>query len=163
FADAPRREVCIVGGGPAGLSAALILGRCRRDVVVFDSGKPRNLASRALHGYLTRDGTHPIELRGLRRNQLAAYPSIAVRDLEVAAARRERDGFVVTAADGSETAARILLLATGRLDNVPPAPGFAALYGHGVYHCPYCDGWEHRDETVVIHGHGENAFDEALL
>jgi thioredoxin reductase len=156
-------EVCIIGGGPAGLSAALLLGRCRRRVLVFDSGKPRNAFSRALHGYLTRDGTHPIELRALGRQQLDAYPNVTIRDTAVRTIYRKEKQFEVVTVEEERVAARIVLLATGRIDNLPPKPGFSTFYGHGVYHCPYCDGWEHREKTIVVHGHGENAFDQALL
>lgn len=156
-------DVCIVGAGPAGLSAALVLGRCARQVVVFDSGKPRNLHSRALHGYLTRDGMHPVELRGFGRRELGAYPTVQVHDLEVTDVGKNGDAFEINLANGSRWHARIVLLATGRLDRVPAKEGFSTLYGRGVYHCPYCDGWEHRGESIVVHGHGENSFDQALL
>ncbi|HYP17089.1 MAG TPA: NAD(P)/FAD-dependent oxidoreductase, partial [Opitutus sp.] len=153
----------IVGAGPAGLSAALVLGRCARNVLVFDSGKPRNIASRALHGYLKRDGTHPIELRALGRAELAAYPTVQLHDVEVVEIQRLSDRFEVRLSNDSRFQARFLLLATGRVDAVPEIPGFARYYGHGVYHCPFCDGWEHRGKALVVHGHGENAYHEALL
>lgn len=156
-------DVAIVGGGPAGLNAALILGRCGRRVLVFDSGKPRNAHARALHGFLTRDGTHPIELRALGRQQLDAYPSVEIRDIEIRTIYRRENRFELIPVSDPPVSARIILLATGRIDHVPPKPGFSTFYGHGVHHCPYCDGWEYRNEPIVIHGHGENAFDEALL
>lgn len=156
-------DVCIVGAGPAGLSAALVLGRCGRNVAVFDSGQPRNRHSRALHGYLTRDGTHPIELRALGRAELAAYPTVQLHDVAVTDIHRDDDRFDLHLANGSRMQSRILLLATGRIDDLPDKPGFARFYGAGVYHCPYCDGWERRGGTIVVHGHGENSFDEALL
>lgn len=159
----PLYDVAIIGAGPAGLSAALVLGRCGRRVLVFDSGKPRNAHSRALHAYLTRDGTHPIELRALGRQQLSAYPSIELRDIEVRTIYRRENHFEVVPMEAATARARIVLLATGRIDHVPDKPGFATFYGHGVYHCPYCDGWENRGQPLVIHGHGENAFHEALL
>lgn len=163
-ADSGRlHEVCIVGAGPAGLNAALILGRCKRDVVVIDSGKPRNGASRALHGYLSRDGTNPLELRELGREELGHYPSVQLlQNTEVVAAQRGKNRFDLTLADGTTLAARILLLATGRIDLVPTKPGFREYYGRGVYHCPYCDGWEHRDQPLVAYGTGETASDLAL-
>lgn len=155
-------DVCIVGGGPAGLSAALILGRCRRDVVVFDSGKPRNAASRGLHGFITRDGTHPMRLRELARAELVHYPTVQVHDRAVAAVRPYPDHFDIMIADASTVRARILLVATGRVDVLPEKPGFRDLYGRGVYHCPICDGWEHRGQTFVAYGRGNTAADTAF-
>jgi thioredoxin reductase len=154
--------VCIIGGGPAGLSAGLILGRCRRKVVVIDSGRPRNAASRGLHGFLTRDGIHPAKLRELGRAELARYPTVVVRDVEVMRANARPGGFRVVTADGVTVDSRILLLATGRDDRLPAQPGFVELYGRGVYHCPFCDGWEHRDQPLVAYGQGEAAFEIAL-
>lgn len=156
------RDVCIVGGGPAGLSAALILGRCRRDVVVLDGGKPRNASSRGLSGYLTRDGVHPMELRELARAELRRYATVEVRDTFVIDARRKDDAFVVAAANGERLCARTLLLATGRADELPARPGFARLYGRGVYHCPFCDGWEHRDQPMAAYGRDDDAVEIAL-
>jgi thioredoxin reductase len=159
----PSRDVCIIGGGPAGLSAALVLGRCRREVLVVDSGKPRNGASRALHGFLSRDGTSPLELRGLGREQLKTYRTVELRqDVVVTSVERRDDRFVLTTSDGRRPSSRILLLATGREDLIPTKHGFREYYGRGVYHCPHCDGWEHRDEPLVVYGNGESGFDLAL-
>lgn len=155
-------DVCIVGAGPAGLSAALILGRCRRRVMVFDSGKPRNAASRGLHGYLTRDGISPDELRKLGRGELGSYACVEFRDAPVMEVKRRDKRFEIHGGDGTAIEARILLLATGRDDLLPDRPGFAALYGRGVYHCPFCDGWEHRDEPLVAFGRNTDAFHVAL-
>jgi thioredoxin reductase len=153
--DQPKYDVIVVGAGPAGLSAALMLGRCRRSVVVFDHGKPRNAPSRALHGYLTRDGIAPTDFLRLARDELVKYKSVRVRDEQVAAARcRPGDGFVVTLESGETMAARKLLLATGVVDNLPEIPGFREFYGRSVFHCPYCDGWELCDQPLAIYGRG---------
>jgi thioredoxin reductase len=145
-------EVIIVGAGPAGLSAALILGRCRRHVLVCDTGEYRNDASHALHGFLSRDGVSPGELRQLGREQLRQYETVELRRVRaVDAALRERR-FEVTLEDGSRLETRKLLLATGVYDELPPLAGAEEFYGRGVHHCPYCDGWELRDQPLAIYG-----------
>jgi thioredoxin reductase len=132
-------------------------------VLVFDSDKPRNAAARALHGYLTRDGTPPRELRAIGRRELVAYPSVEVRDLAVIGAERVPEGgFEITIAAGERERAHVLLLGTGRQDLMPELPGFQEFFGRGVYHCPYCDGWEHRDERIVIYGRDDSAASLAL-
>lgn len=156
------QDVIIVGGGPAGLSAALVLGRCRRQVLLFDSGKPRNYAARAMHGYLGQDGTPPEEFRRRSREQLAKYPCVELREGEVVDAQRGDEQFTVTLKDGSAHTARILLLATGLIDAVPKVPGMERFYGTGVHLCPYCDGWEHNDQTIVVYGQGQMGADLAL-
>jgi thioredoxin reductase len=147
-------DVIVVGGGPAGLSAALLLGRCRRNVLVCDAGKPRNRASHALHGFLGHDGIEPLELLRIGREQLRQYDSVAIRDLAVTDIEHAPQGFAVTLADGSRPGARKLLLATGVIDHLPEIPGLTELYGRSVHHCPYCDGWEHRDQPLAAYAHG---------
>jgi len=144
-------DVIIVGGGPAGLSAATILGRARRRVVIFDDGKYRNEASRAVHGFLTRDGIHPAELRRIAREQLTRY-DVEYRCLHINAARIVDAGFEVTLEDGSVLQSRKLLLATGVTDLIPDVEGMHRFYGAGVFHCPYCDGWELRDRPLAAFG-----------
>ena len=152
----------IVGGGPAGLSAALILGRCRRRVLLIDADRPRNAASHALHGFLTRDGTAPRELRRLGLEQLARYDSVTVQRVTATRARAVTQGFRVTLSDGTRAACRKLLLATGVVDDLPDVEGLAPLYGRGAsFIAPYCDGWECRDQRVAVYG-GPNAAGLAL-
>jgi thioredoxin reductase len=146
-------DVIVVGGGPAGLSAALMLGRCRRRVLVCDAGEPRNRRAAALHGYLTRDGTPPIEFNGLGRRELAEY-SVEFRPGVVERAHREPEGFRVSLANGGEETGRYLLLATGVIDEPPKVQGIDACYGRSVFHCPYCDGWEWRDRRLAVVGDG---------
>jgi len=150
-----RFDAVTVGAGPAGLSAALILGRSRRRVLVCDRGQQRNLRSRQLNGYLTRDGIPPIELRRLGRDELTQYDGVAIMVVEVTSANRFGRGFELTLADESRVFARKVLLATGVLDDLPDIEGFARFYGRSVHHCPYCDGWEVRDQPLAIYGRGE--------
>ncbi len=155
-------DVIIVGAGPAGLSAALVLGRSRRTVLVCDSGKPRNATSHGLHGFITRDGIEPKEFLRIGREQLEPYDSAEVRDATVVSASREDDRFVLTLADGEEIRSRKLLLATGVVDELPRVEGLNEFYGTSVFHCPYCDGWEMRDQPLAIYGRGENGSGLAL-
>lgn len=155
-------DVIIVGGGPAGLSAALILGRCRRRVLLCDDGQPRNARSRGLHGFLTRDGILPSDLLTLGRDQLQAYPTVQVRAVHVADARRTSDGFIVDLDSGESVSGRKLLLATGVVDDLPKIDGLADLYGRSVFHCPYCDGWEVRDRRIAVYGRPEQSPGLAL-
>jgi thioredoxin reductase len=154
-------DVVIVGGGPAGLSAALMLGRCRRRVLLLDLGQPRNRRSHALHGYLTRDGIAPASFTELGRAELGQY-GVEQRAIGVTGARFEGDHYRVSLADGTEEDARYLLIATGVVDDLPAIPGFAECYGRSIFHCPYCDGWERRDRALAAFGHGADVAGLAL-
>lgn len=154
-------DVIIIGAGPAGLSAALLLGRCCRSILVCDAGTPRNRRSHALHGYLSRDGIRPLDLRLKGREELARY-GVEVRAVVVEDARRDEDGFAVRLADGREERCRKLLLATGVRDDVPSADGFDACYGRSVFHCPYCDGWEVRGRRLALYARGRSGVGMAL-
>ena len=154
-------DVVVVGGGPAGLSAALMLGRCRRRVLVCDLCEPRNRETRALHGYLTRDGTPPLELLDLGRRELPAY-DVEVRHIGVTGAVSDGDHYRVALADGGEERAKYLLIATGVVDDLPGVRGFEECYGRSVFHCPYCDGWEWRDKRIAAFGRGRHAIGLAL-
>jgi len=159
-------DVVIVGGGPAGLSASLILGRACRSVVVFDHGKYRNYAAPNVHGYLGLDGTPPDELRRRGREEVEAY-GVCIKTLQVESTRVvERKGRQTTQfevmANGQSYACRALIFATGVQDLLPPIPGLAEFYGRSVHHCPYCDGWEHRDQHLVALGSASSAVELAL-
>ena len=156
-------DVIIVGAGPAGLSAALILGRCRRHVLVCDAGRPRNAAARAINGYLTRDGMPPFEFLEAGRREIERYTTVEIRDVQVLDATCTTDRhFEVTLANGQCERARKLLLATGVVDNLPDIAGFRDLYGRSVFHCPYCDGWEIRDLPIAIYGRGARGLGLSL-
>lgn len=162
-AEAPVVDVVIVGAGPAGLSAALVLGRACRTVTILDDGRPRNAAARAVHGFLTRDGLTPSELRRLGRAQLAAFPNVRVHDAHVAEAWCRPEGpFTVRTQDGDLFTGRKLVVATGVVDHVPEVAGFAELYGRGLYHCPFCDGWEVRGQGLAAYANGARGAGLAL-
>ena len=146
-------DVVIVGAGPAGLSAALVLGRCRRRVLVCDAGSPRNARARELHGYLTRDGIPPLDLLRAGREELRPY-GIQPREVKVTGIAIGPEGFAITLADGDRLQARTVLIAGGVTDRLPDIPGLDECYGISVHHCPYCDGWEERDKSVAVIGYG---------
>lgn len=146
-------DVIIVGGGPAGLNAALVLGRCRHKVLLCDFGQYRNQVSLAMHGFLTRDGFSPTELRRIGREQLAPY-GVAMMQTHITDAVRHGSHFELTTAKGEVFFGRKLLLATGISDNLPQVAGFDPLYGVSAFHCPYCDGWEQRDKRIVAYARG---------
>ena len=160
-------DVLIVGAGSAGLSAALTLGRCRRRVLVADGGAPRNAPSGAVHGFLTRDGVRPAELLRLGRAQLEPYPTVAVHELKISSLTTVAGGFKAEGRTGQGHAwagtARRVLLATGVEDQLPPLPGFREYWGSGVLHCPYCHGYEVRDQPLAIYGRGHTVVGLALL
>lgn len=158
-----HHDVLIVGGGPAGLSAALILARARRRVLLCDAGGPRNGRSGRIGGFLTRDGANPAELLRLARDELRAYDTVELREAtEITEAKRRGSGFVLGTADNERFRARKLLVATGVSDVLPPIAGIETFYGLSVWHCPYCDGYEHRDRPVAVYGRSRAALDLAL-
>jgi thioredoxin reductase len=154
-------DVIVVGGGPAGLSAALMLGRCRRRVLVCDLGQPRNRRAQALHGYLTRDGMAPGEFLEMGRRELTRY-GVEWRRIGVTTVCRSGDRFNVSLSDGRDEASKFLLLATGVIDDLPPVAGLEECYGRSVFHCPYCDGWEWRDRRLAAFGRGADTIKLAL-
>ena len=154
-------DAIIVGGGPAGLSAALVLGRCRRSVLLCDTGRPRNAASRALHGFLSRDGIPPRELRRIGRRQLSRY-GVELVSAEVTDARRTGNVFEVLLDGRRRLSSRTLLIATGVVDNLPAVEGITEVFGRSVFHCPYCDGWEVSDRPIGVYGRGRSGMGLSL-
>ena len=152
-ANHPPYDVAIVGGGPAGLAAALIFGRIRRRVLLLDADDPAHGVSDGVHGFFGHDGTPPLELRRIAREQLRAYESVTVQTVTVEEASATPSGFSVLA-DGTTSEAGVLLLATGMRYELPPIEGIAEVWAHGAYHCPYCHGWEVRDQPLAVYGAG---------
>jgi thioredoxin reductase len=149
----PSFDVAIVGGGPAGLAAALVLGRMRRRVLLLDGDDPAHGVSDGVHGLFGHDGTPPHELRRIAREQLRPYDSVTVRMVAVEDARLTPHGFSVIGS-GTASEASVLLVATGLHCELPPIEGVAEVWARGVYHCPYCHGWEVRDRPLAAYGTG---------
>jgi thioredoxin reductase len=155
-------DVIVVGAGPAGLSAALILGRCCRSVLLCDRGTPRSWASHALHAYQSRDGISPAEFREIARAEIGRYDTVTLRNEAVVSAQRTlQNEFIALLEGGEEVRGRKLLLATGLLDELPPIPDIERYFGVSVFQCPYCDGWELRDAPIAVYGRGKRAFEMA--
>lgn len=138
-------DALIVGGGPAGLAAALALGRACRRVLVCDAGAPRNAAATHIHNFVTRDGTPPSSFRQIGRSQLARYETVTLRDARVESITGARDGFVAETGSGRVRARRVILC-TGMVDGTLAIPGFAEAWGRSIFQCPYCHGFEVRDQ-----------------
>jgi thioredoxin reductase len=161
MAHDPSWDCIVVGAGPAGLNAALVLGRARRRVLVLDNGAPRNHATHEMHGVLGHDGLDPADLRARGRSELARYGvdvvTADVQDAEVL------DGAVRLTWDSGADVTRTVILATGMLDDVPDIPGFAEVWGTSAHTCPYCDGFEHRDERLAVLAAGARGEHLAVL
>ncbi|GAA5120773.1 NAD(P)/FAD-dependent oxidoreductase [Haloechinothrix salitolerans] len=155
-------DVVIIGGGAAGLNGALMLARSRRSVVVVDAGAPRNAPADGVHGLLARDGTSPTELLERGRAEVLGYGGQTLTG-EVATATHHDTGFEVTLTDGRTTRARRLLVTTGLTDELPDIPGLRARWGRDVLHCPYCHGWEVRDQAIGVLSGGPMSVHQALL
>lgn len=155
-------DVVVVGGGAAGLSAALVLGRSRRSVLVIDAGEPRNARAAHLHNYLGREGTSPTELLAIGREEVGRY-GVEVRSGRASSATRSGGRFVLGLEDGSRVTARRLVLATGVVDVLPDVPGLEERFGRDVLHCPYCHGWEFAERPLGVVATGPDGVERALL
>ena len=149
-------DAVIVGGGPAGLSAALILGRCCRDVLLVDEGRQRNRVAGRMHGFLTRDGISPQEFLATARAQLRPYDRVRLIEDVVESAVCSGKEFAITMRSHEPSRSHTILLATGVVDHLPPIQGIEPLYGKSVHHCPYCDGWEWRQHRIAAYGSGDD-------
>jgi thioredoxin reductase len=156
-------DCIVVGGGAAGLSAALVLGRARRRTLVVDAGGQSNAVAHGIGGLVGHDGRPPASLYAAGREELKAYPTVEVRTGEVVAGERHEGGFVLELADGAREASRRVLLASGMDYRYPPVPGVAERWGRSVFHCPFCHGWEVRDRSLGVLDRGARGALRALL
>lgn len=156
-------DVAIVGGGPAGLSAGLMLGRAMKQVMIIDEGRPRNAVTREAHGFLTQDGISPQEFRRIAQEQLRVYPSVSQLEDTIQSITGEEGRFVLETASGMKIVSKKLLFAAGMKDRKLEIPGLAEVYGKSAFVCPYCDGWELRNEQLVVINKGATLMHFAPL
>ena len=156
-------DAVVVGGGPAGLSAALVLGRANRRVLLLDNDRPANAVSQGVGGLLGHDRVKPADLRRSGRRQLEQHANVEVRHGAVEDVEPTADGFVVAPTDTAPVRAHSIVLAHGLRYDPPPLPGIAALWGQSVFHCAFCDGWEVRDRPLAFRGSGPGAVRSALV
>jgi thioredoxin reductase len=142
-------DCAIIGGGPAGLNAALILGRARRNVLLFDNDNPRNAVTQESHGFITRDGIKPKEFREIARKELGKYPSVVYLKREVITVIKNKEFEVVTS-EREKYYSKAIIISTGLKDILPGIENISDFYGKSLFHCPYCDGWELRDKPLVV-------------
>jgi thioredoxin reductase len=154
-----RYDVVVIGGGATGLSAALVLGRARRRVAVIDAGQPRNAPAAHMQGFLSRDGFPPADLLAAGRAEIAVYGVALITDNVVEVVT----GFDVVLAGGEQLSARRILIATGSRDELPDIPGVQERWGKDLLHCPYCHGWEVRDQPIAVLGTNPGSIPHALL
>ena len=162
--DLSEYDVIVIGGSAAGLSAALVLSRARRRVAVVDSGEPRNAPAAHMQGFLSRDGMPPRDLVAAGRSEVQTYGGILVEDVVTDVRRRgDARGFDVRLASGATMSARRVLFATGLRDEIPDIPGVRDRWGRDLLHCPYCHGYEVRDQPLGVLGHGPETVQHALI
>ncbi|MCW3082249.1 NAD(P)/FAD-dependent oxidoreductase [Segetibacter sp.] len=155
-------DCIIVGGGPAGLNAAVVLGRCQRKVLLFDTAQYRNKYSHAMHNYLTRDDIDPAEFIKISQHEIFKYGVELANKKVVNARKNTEEIFVVKDEEGTIYHSKKLLIATGLTDPLPKIEGFEEMYGKSVFHCPYCDGWEVRNKSIGVYAKNKNGFDLAI-
>jgi thioredoxin reductase len=155
-------DVIIVGGGPAGLNAAVVLGRCRRKIIVFDSGNQRNKQSHGIHNFLTRDDILPSAFLRIAEKEIKKYGASLKRKKIISASKIANGNFIVKDWEGVAYQSRKLIIATGLTDILPAIKGIENFYGKSVFHCPYCDGWEVRDKRIAVYSETKKGVELAL-
>lgn len=154
-------DCAVIGGGPAGLSSALLLGRSRRNVLLFDDNQPRNAVTQESHSFLTRDGVKPAEFRNIAHQEISRYPSVEMRPIRITEVSKHEDLFELVASDGTVFSAKTVILATGLKETLPAIEGIHDFYGKSLFGCPYCDGWELKDQPLIVIAEPQYAFHSA--
>ncbi|MEK5392940.1 NAD(P)/FAD-dependent oxidoreductase [Margalitia sp. FSL K6-0131] len=157
-------DCAIIGGGPAGLNAALVLGRARRNVILFDNSRPRNAVTQESHGFITRDGVAPSEFRNLAHQDISKYPSVKIKESKIQEVKRESPSlFQLIAQEGKSYLSRKILIASGLKESLPNVNNIKDYYGKSIFSCPYCDGWELREQPLVIISENQHALHLAKM
>nr|WP_088103420.1 NAD(P)/FAD-dependent oxidoreductase [Halalkalibacter urbisdiaboli] len=156
-------DCAVIGGGPAGLNAALVLGRSRRKTILFDDNKPRNAVTSESHGFITRDGIHPQEFKRIAQEELSRYPDVRIEKQRVQRINKENTLFQVEIENGEVYSAKKIILATGFKEVLPDIPRVKEFYGKSLFSCPFCDGWELRDRPLAVIANNQKAFHMAKL
>lgn len=156
-------DCAIVGGGPAGLNAALVLGRARRSVALLDNSQPRNGVTHASHGFITRDGIQPSEFRRIAYEEVLSYPSVRHWQAEVSDIQRTDHGFALRTSSGERVQARKVILAAGLKEVLPEIERIRDFYGKSLFVCPFCDGWELRDQPLAVVSEHPDVFHKVKL
>jgi len=156
-------DCVVIGGGPSGLNASLVLARARKNIILFDEDKPRNAVTHESHGFITRDGIKPSEFKRLAKLDLLKYPNLTMQNQRVAEVKKEKQGFSIYTESGEVYESRKIILATGLKDDIPEIDGIHDFYGTSLFSCPFCDGWELQDRPLVLIADNPNAFHKAKL
>jgi len=155
-------DVIIVGGGPAGLNAAVVLGRCQRKVLLFDTDYQRNRLSHGIHNYLTRDCMLPEAFIDIGQKEIKKYAVVLKKKQIVNVSKREDGIFILKDSNGAFYCSKKILITTGVIDHLPEVEGFKEFYGRSIFHCPYCDAWEVRNKKIAVYAKNKNGFELAL-
>ncbi|TDU10815.1 NAD(P)/FAD-dependent oxidoreductase [Bacillus safensis] len=156
-------DCAIIGGGPAGLSAALVVGRGRKQVIVFDDELPRNRVTQESHGFITNDGMTPIEIRRAGEADLQKYPNIKIKRSRIVDIQKKEESFTLLTHEGDTFEAKKIILATGLQDILPEIEGIHDVYGKTLFSCPFCDGWELKDKALALIAENQRALHMAKL
>ena len=143
-------DCAIIGGGPAGLNSALVLGRARRNVILFDNNKPRNAVTQESHGFITRDGIKPTEFRQIAHKEISKYPSVEYKNIEVFSVTKNKITFELVTSMGEKCQSKTIIISTGLRDILPSIDNISEFFGKSLFNCPYCDGWELKDRPLVV-------------